>query len=119
MDISIILLVITVLAPLILIWLNILATIAIRCDQTLERFQRTAQLIFVWVIPFLGASIVIRIVYEHSPETIPRSWIPWPFKSLIYGLPIKSNPLRDDREPEDVNMRNRSSGSDSSPDGGD
>lgn len=87
-----------VLAGLMLLWLNALATLAIKHDHTLAPFQKIAQLIFVWLIPFLGASVVLHIVYDHSPEAIPKAWIPWPFKNLIYGKPIKPNRDRDDRE---------------------
>ena len=83
-----------------LLWLNALATLAIEYDHTLEPFQKIAQFVFVWVIPFIGAGVVLHIVYENSPETIPRSWIPWPFKNLIYGKPVKPNRNRDDREPD-------------------
>lgn len=83
-----------------LLWLNILAILAIKYDRTLELFQKVAQFMFVWLIPFLGAGIVLRIVYDHSPGTIPRNWVPWPFKNLIYGKPIEPNRNRDDREPD-------------------
>jgi len=118
MDISSFLIPLAALASIIWVWLNTLASIAIRCDKDLEPFQRVAQFIFVWVVPYVGASIVLRIVYEHSPNTIPRKWIPWPFKNLIYWPLIKSNPLRDDREPEDGKVKNNSAGTDFSSDGG-
>lgn len=82
----------------ILLWLNFLATLAIKHDHTLEKIQRVAQFIFVWLIPFVGASIVLHFVYEHSPEAISKNWIPWPFKNLIFGKSIKSNKNRDDSE---------------------
>ena len=72
-----------------LFWLNILASISLRYDQTLDSFQKKAQAIFVWLIPFIGASFVLRMVYEHSPEAIPKKLIPWPFKKIIYGRPDK------------------------------
>ena len=86
MDIFIIISVFFILA---LFWLNILASISLRYDQTLDSFQKKAQAIFVWLIPFIGASFVLRMVYEHSPEAIPTKLIPWPFKKIIYGRPDK------------------------------
>lgn len=92
-----IVIVVASLAALMLVWLNVLAMLAIKYDYTLDQFQKIAQFMFVWIIPYIGASIVLRIVYDHLPEAIPRSWIPWPFKSLIYGEPIESNEDRNDR----------------------
>lgn len=85
-----------IIALIIAIWLNILATVAIRYDQFLSRFQKIFQMIFVWLIPFIGASIVLHIVYEHMPNAIPRNWIPYGFRGLIYGPPIKQNRDRAD-----------------------
>ena len=83
---------------LVILWLNVLATLAIRYDHTLDKIQKTGQFFFVWLIPVLGASFVLHLVYEHSPETIPKSWIPWPLKNLIFGKPIKTNKHRDENE---------------------
>jgi len=85
-----------VLATVLLVWLNGLATIAIKYDHSLKPFSRLAQYFIVWVIPFIGASTVLYFVFEHSPEAIPRSWIPWPFKTMIFGTPIDPNKNRDD-----------------------
>lgn len=71
------------------IWLSVLASLAVYCDKTLTPFQRYAQWFVVWIVPLLGASFVLHLVYDHSPEAIPESWIPWPFKNLIYGKKIK------------------------------
>lgn len=87
-----------VIASVILLWLNFLATLSVKYDHTLNNFQKGAQLFFVWLIPFIGASFVIHLVYEHSPEAVPKKWIPWPFKKLIYGKPINPNSNRNDNE---------------------
>jgi len=76
---------------LILLWLNAIATIAIKYDQTLESFQKKAQTVFVWLIPFVGSSFVLHMVFQHSPEAIPKKLIPWPFKQAIYGKRANSN----------------------------
>lgn len=90
------------------LYLNALATFAIRYDHSLEKVQKIGQMVFVWLIPFLGASFVLHLVFDHSPEAIPKSWIPWPFKSLIYGKSIKSNRNRDDNEVDAISGRNNS-----------
>ena len=80
------------------LWLNLLASVAVRYDKYLSSFQRKAQMIFVWTVPFIGAGFVLRIVYDHFPNAIPRSWIPFGFRNLIYGKPIPANKNRDDNE---------------------
>ena len=93
-----ILLIIGIITVVALVWLNLLATLAVRHDNTLEPFQKTAQLFIVWLVPLFGASIVLRLVFDHSPDAIPLSWIPWPFKGLIASKSIKPNKIRDDNE---------------------
>lgn len=98
MDVYSILIVFAIIGFTIILWLNILATIAVKCDYTVNNTQRVMQMFFVWLVPFLGASVVLRLVYQYSPNTIPRSWIPWPFKKIIYGKPIKANKNREEKE---------------------
>ena len=72
-----------------ILYFNILASIVIYFDKGLTRFQRYAQSFIVWCVPLVGATYVLHLLFKTSPKTIPRSWIPWPFKNLIYGPPIK------------------------------
>ena len=87
-----------ILLILVAIYLSVLASLSVYCDKTLTSFQRYAQWATVWLIPLLGASFVLHLVYDHSPEAIPENWIPWPFKGLIYGKRIKRNENRNDSE---------------------
>ena len=91
------------------VWLNIIATISVRHDSTLQTGQRIAQYLFVWVIPFFGASFIIHLIFDHSPEIIPRNWIPWPFKKLIYGKEIEPNKNRTEENEDIINAAGRSS----------
>jgi len=93
-----IILIVWLLVLLVTLWLNVLATMAIRYDHSLDKTQKTGQQCIVWLIPILGASVVLHLVYEHSPEAIPKSWIPWPLKKLIFGKPLKDNRYRDEHE---------------------
>lgn len=88
------LIILSIISTLTLLWLNVLATISVKYDHELNSFQRNSQYIIIWLIPFFGASTVLFFVYQHSPDAIPKGWIPWPFKSLIFGTPIKSNKNR-------------------------
>ena len=78
----------------IIVWLNILASMAIKYDSMLTPFQKRAQFIIVWLIPIIGSSIVLRIVFDHMPNAIPKNLIPWPFKKIIYGKPPPPNKNR-------------------------
>ena len=92
MDLVIIILIVL---GLILIWLNILGIVAVRHDSTLDAFQKKAQIALVILIPFLGAVLVLHLVNQHSPESIPQGLVPWPFKSLIFGRFRNKNQDRD------------------------
>jgi hypothetical protein len=80
------------------IWLAILATLAVRHDVTLERFQKLAQWLVIWTFPLIGAAFVLHLVWEQYPEAIPQSWIPWLFKRMIFGRLPPSNRNRDDND---------------------
>jgi len=80
------------------LWLNVLATVAIRYDKTLESFQVKAQTVVVWLVPVFGAAFILHLVWQQYPDAIPKSWIPWPFKRLIFGKKMTRNRNRDDNE---------------------
>lgn len=106
----------------VLIWLNLVAILTIWLDPSLTGVQKIFQLLFVLLIPFIGATTVLKFVHEHSPEAIPYSWIPWPFKTLIFGVEEKKRSFdREDYDtwvsPESSSTRNRRN--DSSEGGGD
>ena len=116
--------IIGILVILITIWLCVLASLAVYCDKTLNPFQRYSQWAIVWLIPLLGASFVLHLIYDHSPEAIPENWIPWPFKGLIYGKQIKRNENRSESEFGEIPFnttrhRNNSGGDGGGGDGGD
>jgi len=71
------------------IYFDVLALIIIRYDKSLTRFQKTVQPFIVLLVPIIGAAYVLHLLFKASPKTIPGSWIPWPFKNLIYGPAVK------------------------------
>lgn len=79
-----------------LVWLNVLASFAVHQDPTLERPQKLAQTIIVWLIPYLGSAFVLHLIWQHSPRAIPEKWLPRPFRNLIYGRAIPPNRNRDE-----------------------
>lgn len=113
------LLVFAVVATAILLWLNSLASLAIKYDRTLDKTQKIAQMFLVWLVPFFGASFVLHLVSEHYPDAIPRKWVPWPFRGMIFGAPVEPNRNRDDREIDHVGGgRNRTHSARESSDAG-
>ena len=103
------------------LWLSVLATIAVRYDRTLNTFQKNAQTIFVWLVPIFGGAFVLHLIWEHHPDAIPKSWIPWPFKKIIYGKAAPSYKNRSNDESTAINTsldQHNHSGSDSGGDGG-
>lgn len=76
------------------LYLNVLASLVVRYCHHLTRLQRIAQAIIVWGLPLVGAGLVLHLLYLDAPKVLPRAWIPWPFKKMIYGEPIKPNKNR-------------------------
>jgi hypothetical protein len=70
-------------AVFLLLWMNGLALVALRKDDTLNKFQKVAQGIFVCVVPYFGAVIVLHLVLQHLPTAIPKAFLLWPFKRLV------------------------------------
>jgi len=106
------------LAVALLLWLNTLATLAVKYDHTLDKTQKIAQLFIVWLAPFIGAGFFLHLVFAHSPEAIPRNWIPWPFKKMFFGSPLPPNKNRDENEIDYASFRGSRSDSARGPNGG-
>ena len=66
-------------------WMVIAGVLAVMRDPTLESFQKWSQIALILLIPYFGAALVLHLVYQHSPESVPRALIPWPFKGLVFG----------------------------------
>ena len=86
------------LVTIILLWMNFLATLAVKYDHTLDKTQKAAQSSIVWLVPFIGAGFILHLVFAHHPQAIPRSWIPWPFRKMIYEAPPRPNKNRNENE---------------------
>jgi hypothetical protein len=44
---------------LVLLWLNVVATQLVYRDELLERVQKIAQIVLIWLLPFIGGVTVI------------------------------------------------------------
>ncbi len=80
------------------VWLSVLGVVAAKCDQTLEPFQRKAQIMIVIFVPWFGAALVLYLVHRHSPEAIPKTLVPWPIRGLVFAKALSPNKNRDDNE---------------------
>ncbi|WP_125931908.1 hypothetical protein [Thiosocius teredinicola] len=78
------------------LWLNVLSTFAASHDGTLDSFQRKAQITVVWLVPVLGAMLILYLVRQNEPEAIRRKWVPWPIRSLVFGKPRSPHNHRDE-----------------------
>ncbi|ROR98013.1 hypothetical protein EDC56_3684 [Sinobacterium caligoides] len=103
-----------IVALIVLVYINILATICLTLDPDLPSIQRRGQIIVTWLLPYFGASLVLYLVSHHSPEVISRLYIPWPFRKLIEDEPIrKSKFSRNTEEALGVHSTSHHSGGDS------
>jgi hypothetical protein len=62
---------------LVVVVANLMATVALIRTSGLTRFQKVAQAVIVWVLPFLGAFLVLHLIGQSDREAIPQ-WIPDP-----------------------------------------
>ena len=53
--------ILVVLFRLLLLWLNVLATIAIARDSLSESMQRRIQFLLVWILPLIGSLVVLSV----------------------------------------------------------
>jgi len=95
---DIVLIIIGVILILYWVWLVALGSFAVIYDSTLDTLQKTSQIIICWVIPIIGATFILHLIWQHYPDVIPRSWVPWPFKGMVFGKPSKPNQNRDENE---------------------
>ena len=58
------------------IYLSLMATVAILRSDMLTTGQKVAQTAIAWLIPILGARLVIHLLSEQDIEAIPQRWVP-------------------------------------------
>ena len=85
------LIVISIAVLLLLLYLNFLASICLILDPDIEPIQKWGQLIFAWVVPFIGAPTVLHLVFHHSPEVVKRFYIPRPFRGMVLGKALRKS----------------------------
>jgi hypothetical protein len=68
-------------------YLAVLATIVIRWDREASSGSRVGQLLVTWLLPFVGASLVLYVAQDQSPDLLARLPIPWPFRGMLRNPP--------------------------------
>jgi len=67
------------------LWLTILGYIAVNFDETLDWQEQRTQKLIVLLVPIFGAVFILHVTNINTPQVVPRSWIPWPLKNIIFG----------------------------------
>ena len=73
------------------LWLNIKATVVVWRDRFSERPQKMAQLFLVWLVPLVGAIMVLGVHRRHekSPGTYPEDKDPGD-DFAVSGRPVRA-----------------------------
>jgi hypothetical protein len=66
-------------------WLNILASIVLIADNIMSFNEKRNQLITAWLVPYIAASFILHMNIDCGSKSIPKSWVPFGFKKLIYN----------------------------------
>ena len=76
---------------------NLLASRAVLFDDGVTNSQKALQLVLVWLVPLIGAGVVISLVGSHHSREELRGVLPFPLYLLGYeeGATYKANPNHD------------------------
>ncbi|MEJ2440504.1 MAG: hypothetical protein P8Z72_12700 [Gammaproteobacteria bacterium] len=75
MNVTSIMFVIGSLLALFILYLNVAATIWLVRTDDLNHFQKLGQGMTVWLLPYLGARLVLSLLRETDPASLPRSML--------------------------------------------
>ncbi|PCJ16152.1 MAG: hypothetical protein COB04_11420 [Gammaproteobacteria bacterium] len=88
---------ISVFVGIIIVYWNIVASIALVKTDELEKFQKVVQGALVWLVPILGSFVVIRLISEYDLDAFRSKFIPEIFQGWI-GRAHRSQERADSRE---------------------
>jgi hypothetical protein len=88
---DVLLVVLSLAAVVMWFWISLLAILCVVLDPDLDKIQRWGQTLVVVLIPFIGASFILKLVNEHSPEVVARFYIPWPFRNMVLDKKLTQN----------------------------
>ena len=72
---------------------NLLATVSIIKSELLTRFQIIGQIILVWVVPYLGARMVLNMLSESEISSV--RWIPKFLRNFYFDANNRVRVLHD------------------------
>ncbi|MDX1481142.1 MAG: hypothetical protein R3315_05670 [Woeseiaceae bacterium] len=78
----------------IILLLNILVTRGLFRDSSISDVQRIAQLLFVWILPAVGAIVVYGFIAHHHTKEEMMALFPFPL-NLIYREPLEPSGYND------------------------
>jgi hypothetical protein len=67
-----------------LVLLNLVVMIGVWRDSGLSSFQKSGQTLLIWLLPAIGASIVLAILGQNHTRDEMRSLVPFPFHMVGY-----------------------------------
>jgi len=56
--------------------LDVVATACLVRTAQLTRFQKVSQGVIVWLVPIIGALVVLHLLVEGDPDVVRQRWIP-------------------------------------------
>lgn len=68
---------------LILVYLDIVATLCVVLDRALGRRVAVLRLLVSWLIPLIGAIVTIRVAVDESQKDLRSRWWLWPLRPLL------------------------------------
>ncbi len=77
-----------------LLYLNLVASFLVVIDYGKPNVTKFGHLCLIWLLPFVGASLVLYFISTHAPELIARLWIPWPFCKALENQPFGGDPKK-------------------------
>ena len=71
----------------VVVLLNIIVTIGLVRDDGTTPFQKSVQGLMIWIVPFLGAGIILTVIGSHHDREEMKSLVPFPFYLAAYRKP--------------------------------
>lgn len=70
---------------LVIVLPDLMATVSLIRTSQLTRFQKIAQGVIVWCVPFIGAWLVLHLIGQSDREVIPR-WMPNTINEYVFQV---------------------------------
>jgi hypothetical protein len=90
-----VLLTVLVLVAVYAFYAAVLASFSVVRDITLAIVPKMARLVFVWLVPLVGAMSTLRAAAELNPDSLPSRRSLVPLIPLLYVRAVRANPIAD------------------------